>query len=198
MGFEFENTLLAKAKTGDIHAFEELTCNYYTKVYNICYRMLNNPDDAVEQAQETFIKAFRFIKDFKENCSFSTWIYRIATNTCLDFIRKHKNKNEISYEQEDYNDIPMKDTLTSDLPGPELVAEVNAQRKAIKAAMQKMSEKNRIIIVLRDFMGFSYEKIAETVDAPVGTVKSRISRARAELRSILCEDREHLFTDYVK
>lgn len=198
MEYDNEKRLLTKARQGSVQAFEELSEEHYTKVYNICYRMLNNPDDAVEQAQEAFIKAFRYIKDFKGNCSFSTWLYRIATNTCLDFIRKNKNKHNVSLEQETYEDITIKDRLMSDLPGPEKIAETNAQKAAIKEAMAKMSEKNRIIIVLRDFMGLSYDQIAESLETPVGTVKSRISRARAELRELLCQGKEHLFTDYVK
>jgi RNA polymerase sigma-70 factor, ECF subfamily len=199
MGFDVENRLLTKARQGNVQAFEELSGSYYTKVYNICYRMLNNPDDALEQAQETFIKAFRYIKDFKGNSSFSTWIYRIATNTCLDFIRKNnKNKNTVSMEQATFEDITVKDRLVSSMPGPEKIAETNAQKAAIKEALEKMNEKNRMIIVLRDFMGLSYEQISETLETPVGTVKSRISRARSELRELLCRDKEHLFTDYVK
>ncbi|HEX2924868.1 MAG TPA: sigma-70 family RNA polymerase sigma factor [Ruminiclostridium sp.] len=193
-----ENNLLQKARNGDTQAFEELTGGYYSKVYNICFRMLNNTEDACEQAQETFIKAFRYIKDFKGNCSISTWLYRIATNVCLDFIRKNKNKKVVSIEKSTFEDLQLKDSLVSDIPGPETVAEVNAQRQAIREAMAKMSEKNRIIIILRDFMGLSYDEISETVKIPVGTVKSRISRARSELRELLCKDKEHLFTDYVK
>lgn len=198
MGTEMDNSLLTKARQGDLQAFEELTSSYYTKVYNICYRMLNNPEDAGEQAQETFIKAFRYIKDFKGNCSFSTWLYRIATNACLDFIRKNKNKKTISLEQESYEELTLQDRLVSDTPGPEKTAELNAQKAAIREAMSKMNEKNRIIIILRDYMGLSYEQISETIEAPVGTVKSRISRARSELRDLLCRDKEHLFMDYVK
>ena len=198
MGLDMENTLLTKARQGNLQAFEELSGSYYTKVYNICYRMLSNPEDASEQAQETFIKAFRYIKDFKGNCSFSTWIYRIATNTCLDFLRKNKNKVTISIEQQTYEDLTIKERLVSELPGPEKIAETNAQKAAIREALSKMNEKNRTMIVLRDFMGHSYEQIAEVLETPVGTVKSRISRARAELRQLLCKDKEHLFIDYVK
>jgi RNA polymerase sigma-70 factor (ECF subfamily) len=198
MEFENEDSLLAKAKQGDIEAFENLTCSYYTKVYNICYRMLNSVEDANEQAQETFIKAFRYIKDFKGNCSFYTWLYRIATNVCLDFLRKNKGKKDISLEQNIFEDLSLKDRLVSDINGPEKVAEVNAQKQAIKQALEKMNEKNKIVIVLRDFNGLSYEEIADIIKAPVGTVKSRISRARAELKNLLCKDKEHLFTDYVK
>ncbi len=198
MGLDMENTLLTKARQGNLQALEELSGSYYTKVYNICYRMLSNPEDASEQAQETFIKAFRYIKDFKGNCSFSTWIYRIATNTCLDFLRKNKNKVTISIEQQTYEDLTIKERLVSELPGPEKIAETNAQKAAIREALSKMNEKNRTMIVLRDFMGHSYEQIAEVLETPVGTVKSRISRARAELRQLLCKDKEHLFIDYVK
>ncbi len=193
-----ENNLLHKARNGDVGAFEELTTAYYSKVYSICYRMLNNTEDAYEQAQETFIKAFKYIKDFKGNCAISTWLYRIATNVCLDFIRKNKKKKVISIEQNTFEDLQLKDSLISENPGPEKVAETNAQKQAIKEAMDKMNEKNRLAIILRDFMGLSYEEISETMKIPVGTVKSRISRARNELRELLCKDKEHLFTDYVK
>ncbi len=193
-----ENNLLHKARNGDVGAFEELTTAYYSKVYSICYRMLNNTEDAFEQAQETFIKAFKYIKDFKGNCAISTWLYRIATNVCLDFIRKNKKKKVVSIEQSTFEDLQLKDSLVSDIPGPEKVAETNAQKQAIKEAMGKMNEKNRLFIVLRDFMGLSYDEISETMKIPVGTVKSRISRARNELRELLCKDKEHLFTDYVK
>jgi RNA polymerase sigma factor, sigma-70 family len=193
-----ENNLLLNARNGDVQAFEELTAVYYSKVYNICYRMLNNTEDAYEQAQETFIKAFRYIKDFKGNCSISTWLYRIATNICLDFIRKNKKKKTVSIEQSTFEDLQLKDSLASNTLGPEKVAELNAQKRAIREAMAKMNEKNRIMIILRDLMGLSYDEISETVNIPVGTVKSRISRARNELRELLCQDKEHLFTDYVK
>lgn len=193
-----ENNLLQKARNGDVGAFEELTTEYYSKVYSICYRMLNNTEDAYEQAQETFIKAFKYIKDFKGNCAISTWLYRIATNVCLDFIRKHKNKKAISIEQNTFEDLQLKDSLVSENPGPEKVAETNAQKQAIKEAMDKMNEKNRLVIILRDFMGLSYDEISDTMKVPVGTVKSRINRARNELRELLCKDKEHLFTDYVK
>ncbi len=193
-----ENNLLHKARSGDVGAFEELTTAYYSKVYSICYRMLNNTEDAYEQAQETFIKAFKYIKDFKGNCAISTWLYRIATNVCLDFIRKNKKKKVISIEQSTFEDLQLKDSLVSDIPGPEKVAETNAQKQAIKEAMDKMSDNNRLVIILRDFMGLSYDEISDTMKIPVGTVKSRISRARNELRELLCTDKEHLFTDYVK
>ncbi len=198
MGLENESALLIKARQGNIQAFEELTSSYYSKVYNICYRMLNNPDDASEQAQETFIKAYKYIKDFKGNSSFATWVYRIATNVCLDFLRKNKNKKAISFEQNTFEDLKVKDKLVDEQPGPEKIAEINAQKLAIKEAMAKMNEKSRMIIILRDYMGLSYDEISETINAPVGTVKSRISRARSELRDLLCQDKEHLFSDYVK
>lgn len=198
MELDNEEILLTKARQGNVQAFEELTSNYYSKVYNICYRMLNNCDDASEQAQETFIKAFRYIKDFRGKCSISTWLYHIATNVCLDYIRKNKKRKTISFEQNILEEVKIKDSLMSSTPGPEKMAEINAQKEAINEALAKMNKKNRMIIVLRDFMGLSYEQISETIDAPVGTVKSRISRARAELRELLCKDKEHLFTDYVK
>ena len=198
MGLENENSLLTKARQGDVQSFEELTSSYYTKVFNICNRMLNNSEDASEQAQETFIKAFRYIKDFKGNCSIPTWLYRIATNVCLDYLRKIKNKKVVSLEQNITENTKIMDSLVSDNPGPEKVTEIKAQREAIRDALSKMNEKNRLIIVLRDFNGLSYDEISEILKAPVGTVKSRISRARSELRDLLCKEKEHLFTDYVK
>lgn len=195
---KINENLLHKAQNGDAGAFEELMVVYYSKVYNICYRMLNNTEDAYEQAQETFIKAFKYIKDFKGNCAIYTWLYRIATNVCLDYIRKNKKRKEVSIEQSTFEDLQLKDSLVSDIPGPEKIAEDNARKQAIRTAMTKMNEKNRLVIILRDFMGLSYDEISEIMKIPVGTVKSRISRARNELRELLCKDKEHLFTDYVK
>ena len=113
-------------------------------------------------------------------------------------MRKNKNKKDISLEQKTFEDLTVEDRLISKSPGPEKLAEINAQRRAINDALSKMSEKNRLIIILRDLNGFSYEEIADIIQSPVGTVKSRISRARAELRDLLCKEKEHLFTDYVK
>lgn len=198
MGLENENILLKRARDGDVVAFEDLVSGNYKRVYNICYRMLNNSEDANEQAQEAFIKAFKYIKDFKGDCSVSTWLYRIATNVCLDFIRKNSKRKDISLEQNTCEDLKLMDTLVSNNPTPEKLAEINAQRRAVNDALATMNEKNRMIIILRDFNGLNYEEIANIIQVPVGTVKSRISRARAELRNLLCKDKEHLFTDYVK
>ena len=193
-----EDILLNKARDGDVAAFEDLMSTHYKKVYNICYRMVNNPEDASELAQETFLKVYRHIADFKGNSSISTWLYRIASNVCLDFLRKNKKYQTVSMEKEAFEDLQIKDMISSVEEGPEKIVESNAKKAAIKEALSKMNEHNRNAVILRDFMNLSYEEMSNTLNLPIGTVKSRISRARNELRALLCSGEEHLFTDYVK
>ena len=198
MKFTNNEVLLNEAKNGSVSAFEELVGVYYTKVYNVCFRMLNNEEDAIEMAQETFIRAYKSIKNFKGNSSLFTWLYRIASNTCFDFIRKMKKNKTISLEQKTFEDLQLQDRIRDNSPRPDEIAESNAQKQAIKQALECMNLNNRNIVIMRDIMNLSYEEIAKVLNCPLGTVKSRISRARGELRDLLCKDKEHLFTDFVK
>jgi RNA polymerase sigma-70 factor (ECF subfamily) len=147
---------------------------------------MGNEEDAKDMAQEALIKVFRSIKDFKGQSSFSTWLYRIVTNVCLDELRRRKNEKYISMDstiQTDSGELHME--LCSDKETPESVYERVEQRELIKKAICELNEEYRSAIVLRDVQGFSYEEISTMLDCSLGTVKSRINRARNMLRDKL-------------
>lgn len=194
-----EKDLLQKARNGDIEAFELLIEKHQKKVFNIALRMIGNYDDASELAQEVFIRVFKSIRSFKEESSFSTWIYRITANVCLDEIRKRKNKNFVSLDDDlKLDDGDVKRQVMDPEPTPEILAEKNETRKIVNEAIQSLPADHRIVIALRDIQGFSYDEISKIVNCPVGTVKSRINRARQTLREILKARMELLNEDYVK
>ncbi len=168
-------------------------------MFNLAFRIIGNYDDAADLAQETFVRIFKAISKFKEESSFSTWIYRITTNVCLDEIRKRKNKKILSLDEDIHmDDGDMKRQVESDEIGPEQNAEREEVRKIVNDAINMLPEDQRVVITLRDIDGMSYEEISETLKCPGGTVKSRINRARVALKNILSSKRELLFDDYVK
>lgn len=181
-----ENKLVNKAVKGDNSAFEALMEKHMGIIYNIALRMAANQDDAEDMTQEIMIKIFRSLGSFKGNSKFSTWIYRVAVNTCLDELKKKKNKKHLSLDAEisgddGENQIEIKD----DSPSPEKLAEQNELRDMVAAAVKLLSDEHRAVIVLRDIRGMSYNEIAGILGCSDGTVKSRISRARAQLKMIL-------------
>ncbi|HOJ80894.1 MAG TPA: sigma-70 family RNA polymerase sigma factor [Clostridiales bacterium] len=194
-----ERLLISKAKAGDVEAFEQLIEAYQKKVYNLALRMTGNQDDAADLAQEAFIRVFRSISGFKEQSSFSTWVYRITTNVCLDEIRKRKNRKVISIDEEIHmDDGEIKRQVISEEPLPDELAEREELRSIVNAAINSLPEDQRIVLTLRDLNGLSYDEIAKILDCPGGTVKSRINRARQALRNVLSARTELLIDDYVK
>lgn len=194
-----EQLLLDRAKAGDVTAFEELIDSYQKKVFNLALRIIGNYDDAADLAQETFVRIFKAISNFKEQSSFSTWVYRITTNVCLDEIRKRKNKKFVSLDEDIHmDDGDMKRQVVSEDPGPDDAAERAEVRRVVNNAINKLPEDQRAVITLRDLHGMSYEEIAKILDCPGGTVKSRINRARMALKNVLSSERELLLEDYVK
>jgi len=193
-----EKLLISKSKAGDIAAFEELIEAYQKKIFNFAYRMIGNYDDAADLAQEALIRIFKSIGGFKEQSSFSTWIYRITTNVCLDEIRKRKNKKEYSLDEEvQVDDGQLKRQVMSEDPGPDDIVEREELRSIVINAIDKLPKEQRIVITLRDIQGLSYDEIAQVLDCPDGTVKSRISRARQALKKVLSSKLELLDKDYV-
>ncbi|MGF7056529.1 RNA polymerase sigma factor [Brassicibacter mesophilus] len=185
-----ERRLIKKCTKGDIEAFEELIAKYEKTAYNIALKMLRNQDDAMDISQEAFIKVFKSIKTFNFESSFSTWLYRIVTNTCLDFLRK-KNNNVYSIDSpintedgEIQRDIP--DTVNT----PEEMLEKQLTKELVQKSINKLDNNHKAVIILRDIEGFSYEEISRILDCSLGTVKSRISRARNNLKDIILKDTE--------
>ena len=194
-----EQYLLKKAKAGDVAAFEELVENYQKKLFNLAYRIVGNPEDAADMVQEALIRIFRSIAKFKEQSSFSTWIYRITTNVCLDELRKRKNKKEFSLDQEIHGeDGDMKRQIKSDDILPDNAAEREELREIESSAINSLPEEQRGVISLRDIQGLTYTEISQVLDCPEGTVKSRINRARNALKNVLSQKRELFFEEYVR
>jgi RNA polymerase sigma-70 factor (ECF subfamily) len=172
--------------------FDELVDQYQNKIYNIAFRMVGNTEDAMDITQEVFIKIFRTIKSFKGKASLSTWIYRIAVNTCLDQLRKRKNV-KVSYMEDTKAEtqLPLND-IYMNKENPEKLYERSELRKVIQKTILSLSDDHRTVIILRDINGFTYEEIADILKCPMGTVKSKLCRARNELRRKLINSRELL------
>jgi RNA polymerase sigma-70 factor (ECF subfamily) len=175
---ENEKDIIHKAKQGDSRAFDRLVDEYGKKIYNTAYKYLGNYNDAGEIAQEVFIKVYKAIKDFKEESLFSTWIYRIAVNVCMDELRKRKNSRTLSMDEIIYTeDGEVRMQWSDKSEGPEAAVVKKELRTAVHSAIRELNEDYRIVIILREFNGLSYEEIGKVLNCPTGTVKSRINRA---------------------
>jgi len=194
-----EKLLVKRAKKGNISAFEELIIEHESKVYNIAYRILNNEEDAKDLSQEVFIKAFNSLHKFREDSSFSTWLYRIARNTCIDELRKRKGRESYSIDrdiQTDEGTIPREFQDKQLNPEEELMNKELASQ--IQWALNHLSETYKEVIILRDFQGFDYKQISQILGCSLGTVKSRISRARTELKNVLIKEKHFDFKNRLK
>jgi RNA polymerase sigma-70 factor (ECF subfamily) len=178
-----DSDLTERFKKGDRSAFEALVHKYQDRVYNLCRYMLQDPQDAQDAAQDAFLKAYKALKDFTPGSSLYTWIYRIAVTTCLDYRRKSR--------REAFRREPLTQDLPSAEPLPEQVYESREIPQSIQIALQKLPEKLRAAIVLREIEELSYEEIAGVLHTSAGTVKSRISRAREQLRHLLKKTQGH-------
>ncbi len=184
-----ERMLVKKAQKGDGKAFEILMEEYFKKIYNIALRMTNNADDAADMTQEVMIKLFRNIGSFKGDSKFSTWVYRVATNTCLDELKKMRRHSHASLNAEiDTGEGEVAIEVEDTAPTPEERAERSELKGMVAAAVEKLSPDHRAAIILRDIRGFSYDEIARILNCSEGTVKSRISRARAQLKAVIEKD----------
>ena len=185
-----ESELIKRCKNGDREAFNELFSMYENKVINIAYGMLSEREDAYDAAQEVFIKVYKNIASFKENSSLSTWIYRITSNTCNDILRK-RQRNSLTISLNTTFDDGEKDMeLRDNSPTPDEYAEYNETQRAVRKAIKELSDEYREVITLCDIEDMSYEDISNILNCPVGTVKSRINRARKALKKKLSESME--------
>ncbi len=177
MAFSDDIDLIGRSKDGDRSAFEELLLKYQDRIYNLCRCMLRNKEEARDAAQDVFLKAYGGLREYRPDWAFYTWLYRIAVNTCLDY-----NKKSRPGSLDDKSDI---DDLPSVHPSPERLYESKETGQAIETALRKLPKKLLETIVLKEIEGLSYEEIAEVLQVSLGTVKSRISRAREILRGLL-------------
>lgn len=180
---ELEQACIAATLDGDAAAFNRLVQFYETRVFNLCYRMLGDYDSAADAAQDAFLLAYRKLHTFRGG-SFRSWLFRIATNTCYDVLRARKRRPSTSLDQAmDDPDHPYEP-----VDGGELPDEFVSRRElanAIQAALLHLPPDQRSVLILIDIQGMAYQEVADTVGANLGTVKSRLSRARARLRDLL-------------
>lgn len=180
--------LVRRFVAGDGTAFEQIVRTHQHRVFAVCRRMLGNAADADDAAQDVFLKAFNGLRGFRPEAALATWLYRIAVNACIDRRRRPffraLLRRVADGAGEEVVDVPSRD------PSPERLLEAKQIARAIDAALARLSPKLRAAIVLKELEGLSYEEIAEVLEVSLGTVKSRISRARDELQRLLSVARE--------
>ncbi len=179
-----ETKLLERAIQGDVDSFEQLIKTYNRYVYNIAFRMMGNEEDAKDMSQEALIKAYKNIKRFKMESSFSTWLYRIVINTCKDELRRRK-ETLVSLDETYENGDHLKHDISDETNDPIIIYEKLELKSSIEDALNKLSEDNKSVVVLKDIMGYTYDEIGEILQIPIGTVRSRLSRSRSALKEIL-------------
>jgi RNA polymerase sigma-70 factor (ECF subfamily) len=177
-----EETLIQAAQRGDLNAFNELVLSYQSQVYNVAYRIMGDGDSASDATQEAFISAYRGIARYRGG-SFRAWLMRIVTNACYDELRRRKRRPTSSldaiYVTETAPEEPM---IINGGEGPEAYAQRQDLQRLLQAGLQTLPEEQRMSLVLSDVQGYDYQEIAEITGVSLGTVKSRISRARAKMR----------------
>jgi RNA polymerase sigma-70 factor (ECF subfamily) len=179
--------LIERSLRGDLGAFNRIVETYQRQVYSLCLRMLGSVQAAEDVTQETFFSAYRHLASFKGE-AFRPWLFRIASNACTDELRRRKRRPTVSIEPDDPASDPLPIPDTSE--GPEAYALRMELRETIESALLVLPEDQRLAILLCDVQGFSYDEIAVTMNVAVGTVKSRINRARSRLRELLARERE--------
>lgn len=184
--------LVKRIIEGDLYAFEEFIVDYEKLIYNIAYRMFNNVEDAKDISQEVMIKIYKNISKCTDFSSIKTWVYTITYNTCIDEIRKRKGKETKSIDETtDTGESEVKIQFAGTEPSPE-EAFIKKERKIlIQNAINKLSQEHKNVIILRDIKELSYDEIANITSLSLGTVKSRIARARKALRDIIIDMSEH-------
>ena len=178
-----EHQWIEAARHGDPDAFEALVRQYEKRVFSLTLRMCGNPDDAAEAAQEVFLSAWQGLPFFRGDSSFSTWLYRLASNACVDLLRRegrHRAQAGPSLDDTELN-VEVPDTARS----PHEEAERRELREQIERGLQALSPAHRQVLLLREMRQLSYDEIADALDLDVGTVKSRINRGRKQLRNFL-------------
>lgn len=186
-----EQALIERCKNGDARAFDELVERYQKRVYNFAFGIAGNQDDANDVAQEAFVRVLTSIQTFRGDANFTTWIYRIVTNVYLDERKKSKSHRLISLD--DYIDLEENSVsrqIIDESPQPDVVAENKEKYLAIRKAVNSLPDYQRIIVTLYHLHDRSYEEIAEILHLPIGTVKSRLNRARLALAEKLASEPE--------
>jgi len=190
-----EPSLIQQAQDGDVSAYNTLVLHYQNSVYNVAYRIMGEPGAADDATQEAFISAYKALGRYRGG-NFKAWLMRIVTNACYDELRRRKRKPQSSLDEisETYESSPL--FISKDAPDPEELQERSALVAAIESCLDTLPDEQRIAAVLRDVEGYDYEEIANIMATSLGTVKSRLSRARTKLRECLQGFEELLPAEY--
>ena len=176
-----EQQWILSAQKGDHAAFEQLLLLYQQKLYHLALRTCGNPQDAEEAVQEAFLSAWKNLPSFRGDSSFSTWLYRLTVNACNDLFRKNKAAATLVALEDEESALQIPDLA----PGPEEQAQRKETQQSVQDALQQLSPEHRQVLLLRELQQLCYDEIAAVLDMDLGTVKSRIHRARNQLREIL-------------
>jgi len=183
-----ESELVKRAQKGDLGSYDQLIQRYQERIYATIYHMTSNHEDANDLAQEAFIKGYQALKSFKGGSSFYTWVYRIAVNKTINFLKQRKNRSQMSLNDLDFNAEHDPDlvALISDKT-PRREAGLTELQEKLNEGMQKLSEPHRLVVTLHDVQGLSHEEIAKIMGCNIGTVRSRLFYARQQLQGFLAD-----------
>ena len=180
-----DTELVRKAAAGDSDAFEQLVLSYEKPIYNLCLRMCGNADDAMDLTQETFLKAWRSLGSFRADAAFSTWLYRLCSNLCIDHLRREQKRKILPLQVEDSDGDERPLDVPDPAAGPEERLSAQEDRQQVAAALQSLEPEYREALTLRVLHDLSYADIAAVLQVREGTVKSRIARAREKMREAM-------------
>ncbi len=181
-----ERLLIDRCKSGERSAFDTLIRGYEKRVYNLAYRLSGNYDDANDISIDAFLRVYQAIKLFRGEANFSTWLFRIVTNVYLDRRKRMQNKQHLSLEEYiELEENSVARQIEDPLPTPGVLAELKERQDVLQGAIDSLPDYQRAMIVLYHKEGLSYEEIAEVLSLPIGTVKSRLNRARLVMREKL-------------
>jgi RNA polymerase sigma-70 factor (ECF subfamily) len=180
--------LIAECREGNTAAFGELVSRYQDRLFNSVLRLTDNAEDARDVVQEAFLHAYQSLHSFKGDALFFTWLYRIAVNTAISMKRKKRVVLRIQPAGEGGNTIDPLDPSESNRPGHAI--EMAEEERRVHEALAKLSTEHRSVLVMKDMEGMKYEEMAEILGVPVGTIRSRLHRARLEMRDILLQEQK--------
>ncbi len=180
-----EQELVQAARSGDQSAFAQLVRDHQAMVYSLAYRMTGNSEDAADAAQDAFLNAWRALPGFQGHSSFSTWLYRLTSNACIDLLRRERRHSALSMTLDAPDGEDRQAEVADERWSPEGELDRRETHRAIQMGLASLSPEHRQVLVLRELEGLSYRDIAQALDLEEGTVKSRIARARLALREFL-------------
>lgn len=185
---EDDHALVERAQAGDLEAFDALVRRYQERIYGLVYHMTAHHENAADLAQEAFVRAYRALPGFKRDSSFFTWLYRIAVNLTLNFLKQRRHRGQLSLDDLDHQAEHDPDlvALVSDKT-PRREAVLRELQERLNVALQKLSEPHRMVVVLHDVEGLRHEQIAKIMKCRVGTVRSRLHYARQQLQAHLAD-----------